>query len=215
MLAVGYADAATVDLLDGYSLARCRAEVDGLRNGPLSNCHLVKRMAGPSTRRLYLDGVSRPVLLGPMRAEASAGFAGRSRYSHGLAALPDGPALGAAADRSWNYWSLTGDSLGARFAHGRLSKSHDVLAVSADAPCRFLASSSGAVAASLRTCARASSGGDPPADQQTVPAKQAGLAVEGWNDGFTRPWTATNRAKAVERSQKPGNPPGRGRFLSE
>ena len=48
ILAVGYNDAATVDLFDGHSLAPLsRPNVDGVRTGMLVNCHLVEGRQDP------------------------------------------------------------------------------------------------------------------------------------------------------------------------
>jgi WD40 repeat protein len=188
MLAVGYEDAVTVDLFDGRSLAPLpRPDVDDLSNGNLSNVTWSKNGKTLYAGGLYHDGHGRPVL-----AWANAGRGDRRALPAGtntvlgLAALPDGRLLVAAADPFLEVLESDGRP---RWAHpspkADLRDQYDTLAVSADgtivdfgfeqwgkSPLRF----------DLR--ARKLSR-DPPADHQTFLAKRAGLAVEGWRHGLS------------------------------
>ena len=72
MLAVGYADAATVDLFDGHSLAPLPGpNVDGLRNGNLGIVTWSKDGRTLYAGGSYSDGGVILFWLGPMRVEAS------------------------------------------------------------------------------------------------------------------------------------------------
>jgi WD40 repeat protein len=184
-LVVGFGDAPTVDLLDGHSLAPLPApNLDGLSNGDLGIVAWSK-----DGRTLYAGGrwgSDRPVL-----AWADAGRGARralpaaSSTVSGLAALPNGQLLVATQNPFLELLEPDGRS---RWAHASPEADFrgqaDRLAVSADgtivdfdfevrgkSPLRF----------DLR--ARKLSA-DPPADQQTIAAKQTGLAIEGWRDDF-------------------------------
>jgi len=187
MLAVGYNDAPTVDLFDGHSLTPLpRPNVDGLGNGSLFIVTWSKDGKTLYAGGQYYDGRGRPVL-----AWADAGRGKRRALPAGsnsvtsLVALLDGRLLVATADPlvellepdgrpRWEHPSPTAD----------LRDQYNILAVSSDgaivdfgfeqwgkAPLRF----------DLRALKLV---GNPPADHQTIPAKQTGLAVEGWRHGL-------------------------------
>jgi WD40 repeat protein len=217
LLAVGYADAATVDLLDGHSLASLpRPNVDGLRNGALASVTWSKDGKTLYAGGTYSDGRGRTVLAwgDAGRGERRALPAGSNSVS-GLAALPDGGLLVAAQDPflgllesdgrpRWAHYSPTAD-----FRNQR-----DVLAVSADGTIVDFGFELGGKSP-LRFDLRALKlGHDPPADHQTVRAKRAGLAVEGWNNGLS----PTLDGKPInlsqyERSQSLAIHPDGGRFV--
>src|SRR5215831_13923685 len=186
VLAVGYDDAATVDLLDGHSLASLPGpDVDGLRDGSLLIVTWSKDGRTLYAGGRYGEGVVTPVLAWAKagRGERRALPAGCSSVA-GLAALPEGRLVVATQDP---FLELLEPDSRPRWAHpapqADFRNQEDTLAVSADgtvvdfglellgkSPLRF----------DLR--ARKLSA-DPPADQQTIPAKQTGLAIEGWKDG--------------------------------
>jgi WD40 repeat protein len=188
VLAVGYADAPTVDLLDGHSLVPLRGpNVDGLSNGSLAIVTWSKDGKTLYAGGKYDDGHGCPVL-----AWANAGRGHRRALPAGidtvgdLTALPDGGLLVGAQDPfvavlepdgrpRWAHHSPNADFRG----------QEDVLAVSNDgamvdfgfellgeSPLRF----------DLR--ARKLSL-DPPADNQTIRAKQSGLVIEGWKGEYS------------------------------
>ena len=183
VLAVGYADAATVDLFDGHSLAPLPGpNVDGLRNGTLGIVIWSK-----DGKILYAAGTYREASGPRVLAWANAGRGERrtlpagSNTVSGLAALPDGALLVAAQDP---FVALLEPDGSPRWAHpspkADLRDQYDTFAVSADgtivdfgfeqwgkSPLRF----------DLRALKLTR---DPPADHQTMRATQAGLAVEGW-----------------------------------
>jgi WD40 repeat protein len=187
MLAVGYNDAATVDLLDGHSLAPLsRPNVDGLRNGSLSIVTWSK-----DGKTLYAGGqdLGRGIRLlawaNAGRGERRALPAGNDTIM-GLAALPDGRLLVAAQDP---LVELLEPDDRPRWAHASpkadLRDQYDTLAVSADgaivdfgfeqlgnSPLRF----------DLHALKLSR---DPPADHQTILAKPTGLVVEGWRHGLS------------------------------
>jgi WD40 repeat protein len=188
LLAVGYADAATADLLDGHSLAPLPGpNVDGLRNGNLSRVAWSKDGRTLYAGGRYDEGSICPVLAwaNADRGECRALPAG-SDTVQGLAPLPDGRLLVAAADPLLELLEPDGRP---RWAHpspnADFREQYDKLAVSADGTIvDFGFEPRGK--SPLRFDLRARKlGGDPPADQQTVPAKQAGLAVEGWRIGLS------------------------------
>jgi hypothetical protein len=186
LLAVGYNDAPAVDLLDGHSLAPLpRPNIDGVNNGILlvvtwSKDGRILYAGG------YLEGSTTPVL-----AWADAGRGARRTLPAststvaGLAALPDGRLLVATQDPFLELlepdgrprWALASPKAEFRGQTDRLAVSADGTIVDfgfefwGRSPLRF----------DLRA-PKPKLSSDPPADQQTIPAKQAGLAVEGWND---------------------------------
>jgi WD40 repeat protein len=186
VLAVGYADAPAVDLLDGRSLApRPRPYLDGLSRGSLSRVSW-SRDGGT----LYAGGGYWEESTHPVLAWADAGRGARralptaSDPVAGLVALPDGPLFVATQDPylallepdgrpRWAHASPTADFRGQQH---RLAVSADGTLVDFDfelrgkSPLRF----------DLR--ARRLSN-DPPADQKTFAPKQAGLAVRKWRNG--------------------------------
>jgi WD40 repeat protein len=185
-LAVGYTDRVTV--LDGHSLALLPGpNEDGLHNLGFGIVTWSKDGRTLYAGGDYTEGDSVPVLAwaNAGRGERRALPAGRDTVG-GLAALPDGRLLVASKDPflallepdgrpHWTHPSPKAD----------FRNQGDILAVSADgtivdfgfevrgkSPLRF----------DLR--ARKLSA-DPPADHQTIPAKQTGLAVEGWRNGYS------------------------------
>jgi WD40 repeat protein len=188
VLAVGYEDAAAVDLFDGHSLVPLPGpNVDGVRNGNLSNVIWSRDGKTLYAGGGYNDGPDRRVLAwgNAGRGEPRALPAGINAVS-GLRALPDGALLVAAQDPFLALLEPDGRS---RWAHpspkADLRDQYDTLAVSADgtivdfgfeprgkSPLRFDLHALKLVR-------------DPPADHQTIRAKQAGLAVEGWRHGFS------------------------------
>jgi WD40 repeat protein len=188
VLAVGYEDAAIVDLLDGHSLAPLpRPNVDGLGNGNLQTVTWSKDGKTLYAGGGYYDGRGRPVL-----AWADAGRGGRralpagTNTLFGLAALPDSGLFVATADPFLEVFEPDGRPRWARPSpNADFRNQYDKLAVSSDgtivdfgfeqwgnAPLRF----------DLRALKLSR---DPPSDHQTVLPKQAGLAVEGWRLGLS------------------------------
>src|SRR5262249_33264129 len=162
-----------------------RANVNGLDNGSLLAVTWSKDGKTLYAGGQYNDGHGRPVLAwaNAGRGERRALPAGLDTVM-GLAALPDGGLLVAAADP---FLALLGLDGRPRWAHpspkADLRDQYDTLAVSSDGtvvdfgfkqwgkePLRF----------DLRALKLSS---DPPADHQTMQAKEAGLAVEGWRNG--------------------------------
>jgi DNA-binding beta-propeller fold protein YncE len=187
-LAVGYADAAAVDLFDGHSLALVpRPNVDGLGNGSLGVVMWSKDGKTLYAGGTYPSGKKKLVLAwaNAGRGEGRALPAGGDTVG-GLAALPDGGLLVATQDP---FLAVLGPDGRPRWTHGPpqggFRKQRDVLAVSQDgaivdfgfeafgeSPLRFDLSS-------LKLTP------DPPADGRTMRAKQAGLAIEGWRNGLS------------------------------
>jgi WD40 repeat protein len=188
ILAVGYEDEATVDLFDGHSLKPLpRPNVDGLHDGNLNNVTWSK-----DGETLYAGGAYSRGRVNFVLAWANAGRgerralpAGTNTVS-GLAALPDGRLLVAAQDP---FLALLEPDGGPRWTRASpkadLRDQYDTLAVSADgtivdfgfelegkSPLRF----------DLRALKLSR---DPPADNQTTRAKQAGLAIERWRNGLS------------------------------
>jgi WD40 repeat protein len=216
-LAVGYADAATVDLFDGRSLAPLPGpNVDGLRNGSLSIVSWSKDGKTLYAGGRYDDGLGSPVLAwgNAGRGERRNLPAGSDTVS-GLAALPDGALLAAAQDP---FLALLEPDGSPRWTHtaptADFRAQDDTLAVSADgtivdfgsevwgkSPLRF-----DLRAVKLRR--------DPPADRQTIPAKRAGLAVEGWRYGLSPTLDGKPiKLERYERSQSLAVHPDGGRFV--
>jgi len=188
ILAVGYEDAATVDLLDGHSLALLPGpNVDGLRDGSLSNVTWSRDGKTLYAGGGYSDGRGMPVLAWTKmgRGERRALPAGHDTIS-GLASLPDGGLLVAAQDPFLELLESDGRPRRAQsLRQADFRNQRDKLAVSADgtivdfgfepwgkSPLRF----------DLRALKLSR---DPPADHQTILPEQAGLAVEGWRNGFS------------------------------
>ena len=99
-LALGYADAAVVELFDGHSLEPLPGpDTGGLGNGSLSQVMWSKDGGTLDAGGLYHDGRDRPVLAwaNAGRGKRRALPAGRNTVG-GLAALPDGGLLVAATD---------------------------------------------------------------------------------------------------------------------
>jgi WD40 repeat protein len=190
LLAIGYEDAPIVDLLDGQSLAALpRPDLDGLSNGSLRHVTWSKDGGTLYAGGQYqTGGTDIPVL-----AWANAGRGARralpaARNSiSGLAALPDGRLLVATQDPFLELLEPDGRPRWAPHTSPKADfrNQEDRLAVSADgtvvdfgfepwgkSPLRF----------DLRARKLV---GDPPVDRQTIPPKQAGLAVEGWRNDYS------------------------------
>src|SRR5260370_22861782 len=135
ILAVGYEDAATVDLFDGHSLAPLpRPNVDGLRNGNLNNVTWSKDGKTLYAGGGYYDGRGRPVL-----AWAEAGLGERrtlpagANTGSGLRAFPGGGLLFAAQDPPLGLfepdgrarWTRTSPKADHREQHNTLAQSAD------------------------------------------------------------------------------------------
>jgi WD40 repeat protein len=187
-LAVGYEDTAAVDLFDGHSLAPLPGpNVDGLRNGNLNNVTWSKDGKTLYAGGSYNDGRRRHVLAwaDAGRGERRPLPAGTDTIS-GLAALPDGRLLVATQDPFLAVLEPDGRP---RWAHtspkADFRNQEAVLGVSADGTIvdfgfeRWVKSTLRFDLRALRLSR------DPPADQQTMLAKQAGLAVEGWRNGLS------------------------------
>jgi WD40 repeat protein len=217
ILAVGYEDAATVDIFEGHSLAPLPGpNVDGLRNGSLSNVIWSKDGKTLYAGGGYYDGHGRPVLAWGTagRGERRALPAGSDTVS-GLAALPDGGLLVVAQDP---FLELSEPDGRPRWTHlspkADFRDQYGTLAVSADgtivdfgfelrgkSPLRF----------DLRALKLSR---DPPADHQTVLAKQAGLAVEGWRNGLSPTLDGKPiKLERYERSRSLAIHPAGGRFV--
>jgi WD40 repeat protein len=188
LLAVGYADVPTVDLLDGHSLAPLPGpNVDGLSNGSLVIVAWSKDGGTLYAGGRYWDGTTRPVL-----AWANAGRGARralpagSDTVAGLVALPDGRLFVAVQDPFLELLEPDGRP---RWAHSSPKADFrgqlDRLAVSADGTIVDFGFEFGGKSP-LRFDLRARKlSGDPPADQQTIPPKRTGLAVERWFAEFS------------------------------
>jgi len=185
-LAVGFHDAAAVDLLDGHSLALLPPgpNLDDFDNGDLNYVMWSKDGNTLYAGGLYDDGHGSPVLAlaNSGRGERRALPAGTNTVG-GLAALPDGGLLVAAMDPFLAVLQPDGRP---RWAHpppqADFRDQEAVLAASSDgaiidlgfeqcakAPLRF----------DLRALKLSS---DLPADGQTFRPKQDGLAIEKWRD---------------------------------
>jgi WD40 repeat protein len=219
MLAVGYEDAATVDLFDGHSLAPLRSpNVTGLRNGDLSSVTWSKDGETLYAGGKYGDGD------GPVkhvlawadggRGERRALPGGRTTIS-GLAALPDGGLLVTAVDPFIELLEFDGR---ARWTHtsptADFRNQYDKLAVSADGTIVDFGFEIGGRSA-LRFDLRALKlSRDPPADHQTTRAKQAGLAVEEWRNEFSPTLDGKPiQLEPYERSRSLAIHPDAGRFV--
>jgi WD40 repeat protein len=185
LLAVGYFDAPAVDLLDGQSLAPLPGPgVDGLSNGSLSNVTWSK-----DGETLYAGGQYQAEGDRPVLAWANAGRGARralpaaSITVAGLAALSDGRLFVATADPFLELLEPDGKP---RWVHSSptadFRNQQNRLAVSADGSVVDFGFELGGKSP-LRFDLRARKlSGDPPADQQTIPPKRAGLAVERWKN---------------------------------
>ena len=182
-----------VDLFDGHSLAPLpRPNVDGLGNGSLSEV-----MWSQDGKTLYAGGgyrvACKPCWPGPMRVAANG-------------ALCRPGAIQSRALRRCRMavsWLRRMDPFIAvlepdgrpRWAHASpkadFRDQRDVLAVSADgAMVDFGFEQWGKSPLRFDLRARKLSR-DPPADNQTIRAKQSGLAIEGWQNGSPRPLMAS------------------------
>jgi WD40 repeat protein len=188
-LAVGYADAATVDLFDGRSLAPLPGpNADGVKNGALGIVTWSKDGKTLYAGGTYENGGVKDVLAwaNAGRGERRALPAGSSNTVLGLTALQDGGLLIAGADP---FLALLEPDGRPRWTHpaptADLRDQHGTLAVSADGTIvdfGFEQRGKSPVRFDLRALKLSR---DPPADRQTILAKQAGLAVEGWRNGFS------------------------------
>jgi Caspase domain/WD domain, G-beta repeat len=217
MLAVGYEDAATVDLFDGRSLAPLpRPNVDGVRNGVLSQVTWSKDGNTLYAGGSYNDGPVKAVLAwaNAGRGERRALPTARDTVS-GLAALPEGALLVAAQDP---FIALLEPDGSPRWTHNALKadfrNQRDVLAVSADGTIVDFGFEQGGKPP-LRFDLRALKlVRDPPADHQTTRAKQVGLAVEGWLNGLSPTLDGRPiKLQRYERSRSLAVLPDGGRFV--
>ena len=188
ILAVGYAAATTVDLFDGRSLAPLpRPNVDGLRGGTLSRVTWSKDGKTLFAGGYHNDGDDRRVLAwtDAGRGERRVLPAGTNTVM-GLAGLSDGRLLVATQDPflavldpdgrpQWAHPSPKADFRG----------QSELLEVSADGTIVDFGFEMGGEAPLRFDLGALKLSQDPPADQQTTPPKQAGLAFEGWLDGFS------------------------------
>jgi WD40 repeat protein len=192
-LAVGYVDKATIDLLDGHSLAPLPGpNTNGLDDGKVFIVTWSK-----DGRTLYAGGQFQHgqfqrdnefVVLAWTNAGRGERHAlpGGSNTVVGLAALPEDRLLVATGDPflellepdgrpRWAYRSPTGD----------FRNQESSLAISADgAIVDFGFELRGKSLHRFDLRARKLSD-DPPVDRQTTPPKQTGLAVEGWTDTYS------------------------------
>jgi WD40 repeat protein len=186
LLAIGYADAPATDLLDGHSLAPLPGpNLDGLSGGFLSTVTWSRDGRTP-----YAGGVIQG--RGAVLAWADAGRGARrtlpaaSNTVEGLAALPEGRLFVATQDPFLELLEPDGRP---RWAHAspkaEFRGQTNRLAVSADGTIVDFGFEFGGKSP-LRFDLRARKlSGDPPADQQTIPARQTGLVIERWrNDDF-------------------------------
>jgi WD40 repeat protein len=188
LLAVGYADAPAVNLLDGRSLATLLGpNVDVLHNGFLSTLTWSK-----DGRTLYAGGLHWEGNTEPVLASADAGRGSRralpaaSNTVAGLAALPNGQLLVATADPFLELLEPDGRP---RWTHSSpkadFRNQYDRLAVSADGTLvdfGFEALGRSPLRFDLRALKLS---GDPPVDQSTIPARQTGLRVEKWHSNLS------------------------------
>ncbi len=217
ILAVGYAGATTVDLFDGRSLAPLpRPNVDGLRRGKLSTVTWSKDGKTLFAGGYHNDGHDRRVLAwtDAGRGERRALPAGTNTVT-GLAALPDGGLLVTAQDPFLAVLDSDGRPQWARPSpKADFRGQWDSLDVSADGTIVDFGFEMGGESP-LRFDLRALKlSQDPPADQQTTPPKQAGLAVEGWLDGFSPTLDGEPiRLQKYEQSRSLAVHPDGGRFV--
>jgi WD40 repeat protein len=215
-LAVGYLDAATVDLFDGHSLAPLPGpNVDGLRNGSLSNVTWSK-----DGKILYAggqdlgDGKRLVAWAGAGQGERRALPAGSNTVA-GLAALPDGALFVATQDPFVEVLESDGRP---RWTHpaptADFRNQRDVLAVSADGTIvdfGFEVQGKSPLRFDLRALKLSR---EPPADHQTMRAKQSGLAVEGWLNGLSPTLDGKPiKLQRGERSRSLAVHPDGGRFV--
>jgi hypothetical protein len=203
-LAIGDDDAPVVDLLDGHSLAPLpRPNLDGLGNGSLSQVMWSQDGKNLYAGGTYDDGHG----ISPVLAWTNAGRGQRRALPAGgetvggLAALPDGGVLVGAMDPLLAVLEPDGRP---RWAHPSLKADFrdqgDVLAVSYDgAIVDFGFEPKGKSPLRFDLRARKLSR-DPPADNQTIRAKQSGLAIKGWNDGYSP--TLDGKPIALERRER-------------
>jgi WD40 repeat protein len=187
LLAVGYADAPAVDLLDGHSLAPLPGpDVKGL-NGSLGIVTWSRDSRTLYAGGTHADKTNRVVVAwGDAGRGARRALPGAKDLILGLSALPDGRLLVATADPFLELLEPDGSP---RWVHAspnaEFRGQRDRFAVSADGTIvdfGFKLWGNSPLRLDLR--ARKLSG-DPPADQQTIPAKQARLVIERWNDDFS------------------------------
>jgi WD40 repeat protein len=216
-LAVGYADVSAVDLFDGQSLAMLpRPNLDGLAPGAVAK---VAWSADGATLFAGLNyaGDCRPVLAW---AESGQGErrvmqAGNGNTIIGLAALPGGGLLVAAADPFLAVLKADGGVRWARSStHADFRAQDRTLAISAegaivDFSFEMLGKSP------LRFDLRARKlNHDPPADDQLGRPKQDGLPIENWEDEHHPTLDGQPIAlEPYERSRSLAVPPDGSRFV--
>ena len=186
-LAVGYADAPTVDLFDGHSLKPlAKPDLEGVDIGSLSKVTWSRDGKTLYAGGRFGQGGSYPVLAwtNAGRGERRALPAGTNTIG-GVAALPDGRVFVAAVDplvavlepdgrRRWAHLPPIADFRGQR----------DVLSVSSDGTVvDFGFEQWGESPLRFDLGARKLSH-DPASDERTAPARLSGLAIEGWKNAF-------------------------------
>jgi WD40 repeat protein len=212
VLAVGYADRAIVDLLDGRSLAPLPGpNIDGLRDGEL--VHVTWSNDGET---LYAAG---GILV---LAWANAGRGERralpvgSDSSIGLAALPDGGLLVGAADPFLALFEPDGRPRWTPHTSPKADfrDQYNTLAVSADGTivdCGFEQWGKSPLRFDLRALKLSR---DPAVDHQMILAKRSGLAVEGWRHGLSPTLDGKPiKLDPYERSRSLAVHPDGGRFV--
>jgi WD40 repeat protein len=185
-LALGYGDVPVVEVFDGHSLAPLPSPtLDGLNNGWLTEVAFSK-----DGNTLYAGGSRHQTEPDYLLAWANAGRGGRRVLRAGintiaqLAALPDGGLFVAAKDPFLEVLEPNDRPRWVNSApQADMRNQRDTLAVSADGTLvDFGFEPFGKSRFDLRALKLSR---DPPPDRQTIPAKQTGLAVEGWRNGLT------------------------------
>jgi WD40 repeat protein len=187
-LALGYADIPVVEVFDGHSLAPLPSPtLDGLNNGDLGIVAFSRDGKTLYAGLFYWDGSGASI-----QAWSDAGRGGRRVLPAGtntiasLAALPDGGLFVATMDplvevlepNDKAHWLNPSPKADMR-------DQYQTLAVSADGTIVDFGFEQGGKSPLRFDLHALKLSRDPPADNQTVPAKQAGLAVEAWEDSFS------------------------------
>jgi WD40 repeat protein len=179
LLAVGYNEAARLDILDGHSLMPLRSpNVDDY-------FRLVTWSKEGNT--LYAGGARGQILAWPNagRGQPHALHVGAADLISGLGALPSGGILVAAADPLLEL--LETDGRPPRWTHpspkADFRDQQDTLAVSADGTIIDFGFEQSGKSRLRFDLSEPKLFSEPPADHQTFPAKQDGLAVNEWRDG--------------------------------
>jgi Caspase domain len=188
LLAVGYNDAPTVDLLDGHSLEPLpRPNLEGLGRGSLYVVTWSKDGETLYAGGQYWDGVTNPVLAWAQAGRGSRRtLPGASNSVSGLAALPDGRLLIAAQDPFLGLLEPDGRP---RWTHSSPKADFrdqlDRLRVSADGTVIDFGFEVGGKSPLHFDLRARKLSADLPADQRTLPAKEAGLVIQTWRNSFS------------------------------